>query len=56
MALFWSLLASSPLMLLHGLMAGFSGPGPALNVVGVVWLAVFGWFWFTGLRLAERGG
>lgn len=52
-ALFWALLASAPLMLLHGLTAGFVGPGPALHLVGAAWLAVFGWFWFTGLRTAE---
>ncbi|MGR3802308.1 YIP1 family protein [Marinibacterium profundimaris] len=53
-ALFWALLASAPLMLLHGLVAGFIGPGAAQTLVGVLWLAVLGWFWFTGLRLAER--
>lgn len=54
MAMFWAALSSSPLMLLHGLVAGFIGPGAAANIVGTLWLAVFGWFWFTGLRLAER--
>ncbi|MBB95646.1 MAG: YIP1 family protein [Rhodobacteraceae bacterium] len=52
--LFWALLSSAPLMLLHGLVAGFIGPGPAQTLVGVLWLAVLGWFWFTGLSLAER--
>ncbi|MEY8841553.1 YIP1 family protein [Cribrihabitans sp. XS_ASV171] len=54
MALFWALLASAPLLLLHGLVAGFVGPGPALQGVGILWLVVFGWFWFSGLRQAER--
>lgn len=54
MALFWSLLASSPLLLLHGMVAGFVGPGPALQGVGFLWLVVFGWFWFSGLKQAER--
>ncbi|MGV6850008.1 MAG: YIP1 family protein [Marinibacterium sp.] len=54
LALFWALLASAPMMLFYGLLAGFSGPGPSLHAVGVLWLAVFGWFWFTGLRQAER--
>jgi len=54
LALFWSLLAASPLLLLHGLTAGFVGPGPALQVVGFVWLAVFVWFWITSLKTAER--
>ena len=55
MALFWALLASAPVMLLHGLVAGFIGPGAGQTLIGVLWLAVLGWFWFTGLRLAERG-
>lgn len=52
--LFWALLASAPVMLLHGLVAGFIGPGAAQTLVGILWLAVLGWFWFTGLALAER--
>ena len=54
LALFWSLLASGPLLLLNGLVAGFIGPGAALNAVGFVWLIVFIWFWVTGLWQAER--
>lgn len=54
LALFWSLLASSPLLLLHGLVAGFIGPGPALTSVGAVWLAVFLLFWLSSLLQAER--
>lgn len=54
LALFWSLLAASPLLLLHGLVAGFIGPGPALQGVGFLWLVVFGWFWISSLRQAER--
>jgi len=54
LALFWSLLASTPLILLHGLVAGFIGPGPALNAVGLIWFALFLWFWISGLRQAER--
>lgn len=38
--LFWSLTVASPLMLLHGLVAGFIGVGPAKTVVGFVWAAV----------------
>ncbi len=55
MALFWTILASSPLILLNGLVAGFIGPGPALSLVGLVWLAVFGWFWGACLYEAEWG-
>ncbi|MEM7318959.1 MAG: YIP1 family protein [Pseudomonadota bacterium] len=54
LALFWALLASTPVLLLHGLVAGFIGPGPALDVVGILWLVVFGWFWISGLRQSER--
>lgn len=54
LALFWSLLAASPLILLHGLVAGFIGPGPGLQGVGLIWLVVFLWFWLSGLRQAER--
>ncbi|MCL6282145.1 YIP1 family protein [Ruegeria sp. 2012CJ41-6] len=56
LALFWSLLASTPVLLLQGLVAGFIGPGPGLNLVGMAWIAVFFWFWIAGLRQAERGG
>ncbi|NSX55343.1 YIP1 family protein [Parasulfitobacter algicola] len=53
LALFWSLLASTPLLMLHGLVAGFIGPGTQLSVVGVVWLVVFLVFWGLCLRVAE---
>ncbi len=54
LALFWALLASTPLVLLHGLVAGMIGPGPGLRAVGLLWLVIFGWFWFACLRQAER--
>lgn len=54
-ALFWAFLASTPLILLHGMVAGFIGPGPGLAGVGVLWSAVFLWFWGAGLREAEWG-
>lgn len=50
--LFWALLASCPLVLLNGMVAGFIGPGPALSMVGLAWLVVFGWFWIMGIRQA----
>ncbi len=56
LVLFWALLASTPLMLLRGLVAGFIGPGPQLSVVSGATFAVFLWFWFSGLRVAEFGG
>ncbi|MGR3617139.1 MAG: YIP1 family protein [Paracoccaceae bacterium] len=49
LALFWALLAASPLILLRGLVAGFIGPGPGLNVVEFLWFAFFMWFWTSGL-------
>ncbi|MFK7745327.1 MAG: YIP1 family protein [Roseobacter sp.] len=54
LALFWALLASSPLMLLNGLVAGFIGPGLELQAVGFLWFAIFIWFWLGGLIAAER--
>ncbi|MEE4186911.1 MAG: YIP1 family protein [Roseobacter sp.] len=54
LALFWALLASSPLMLLNGLVAGFVGPGVELQAVGFLWFAFFLWFWLSGLIAAER--
>ena len=53
MALFWAFLAASPLILLHGLVAGFVGPGAGLQLVGLIWCGVFGWFWLSGLYEAE---
>ncbi|MGH1579252.1 YIP1 family protein [Planktotalea sp.] len=52
-ALFWALLASSPLMLLNGLIEGMIGPGAGLQMVGFLWFAVFIWFWLSGLIEAE---
>ncbi|GFE48254.1 hypothetical protein So717_00070 [Roseobacter cerasinus] len=54
LALFWALLASSPVMLLNGLIAGFIGPGLELQVIGLVWFLLFMWFWVSGLIAAER--
>jgi len=55
LALFWAFLAASPFMLLNGLVAGFIGPGGALALVGVLWCAVFLWFWLANLREAGWG-
>jgi hypothetical protein len=54
-AIFWGLLAATPLALLNGLVAGFIGPGPALTLVGVVWIGVLLWFWIAGMRAVYRG-
>ncbi|MFX0541052.1 YIP1 family protein [Roseovarius sp. S4756] len=55
MALFWALLAASPLVLLHGLVAGFVGSGAGHTAVGFVWFIAFAMFWISGLREAEWG-
>ncbi len=55
LSLFWALLAASPLVLLHGLVAGFIGPGPGLTAIGILWLVAFVAFWALGLREAEWG-
>lgn len=52
-ALFWALLAASPLWLLYGLTEGFIGPGPALTLTQVAALAAFLAFWTAGLWEAE---
>ena len=53
MALFWALVAASPLWLLNGLVAGMIGPGPALSTVGALGVGAFAWFWVAGLRAAH---
>ena len=45
-----ALLVATPLMLAHGLFAVMIGPGPALTLVGFVWLLVFLWVWSGNLR------
>jgi hypothetical protein len=45
LALFWSLLAASPLWLLFGLTSGFFGAGPERVLTGAIALGVFLLFW-----------
>ena len=54
LALFWALLVVAPPALLQGLVAGFIGPGPALDLVGMITLAWFLLVWGSGLVVAER--
>lgn len=54
LALFWAMLAVSPLMLLNGLVAGFLGQGPALVAVGAVVGIGFLYLWINMLVEAER--
>ena len=54
-ALFWTVLVVSPLMLLRGLVSGFIGDGVEMMITdGVVTLAFFA-HWWAALREAERG-
>ena len=53
-ALFWSMLAISPLMLLQGLVGGLIGPGPGFTALGVIILGVFLTIWAKMLIAAER--
>lgn len=53
LALFWSLLASTPAWLFHGLVSGFIGPGPAQQIAGLIVVGAFLFFWSVCLREAE---
>lgn len=50
LGLFWTMLATAPLLLLHGLVAGFIGPGLELTIVGAVFMTAFFAIWFAVLR------
>ena len=53
LALFWALLSTTPILLLHGLVRGFIGSGVQAMAVGVVWTVAFGVIWLQGMRVAE---
>ncbi len=53
LALFWALMAASPLWLLNGLLEGYPEIGIVQNIVGAVALAVFLIIWFSSLMQAE---
>lgn len=53
-ALFWALMAAVPAALLAGMVAGMIGPGPALSLVLLIWLALFFRAWIAGLRVAAE--
>lgn len=55
LALFWALLAASPLWLLTGLLAGFLGDGPAFTLTGSLAGLAFLFFWGAGLFETEAG-
>lgn len=54
LALFMALLASTPLVLLHGLTLGMIGPGPQALIVGGIAGLGFLTLWFIMLLAAER--
>lgn len=54
-ALFWALLAATPLWLFWGLIAGFIGPGAAMSAVGLVAFGLFLWLWAMNFYEAEWG-
>jgi hypothetical protein len=49
LALFWSLVAAAPAVLLMGMVAGLIGPGVQLQLVSGLWLLAFAVFTVTGL-------
>ncbi len=55
LALFWAMLAASPLTLLAGAVAGLSGPGPAAVAAGGLAAAATVALWLVMLAEAERG-
>lgn len=54
LALFWAVLAASPMGLLYGLMAGFLGSGTGTDLVGGIWLGAMAIFAIQGLREAGQ--
>ncbi|KMW56885.1 hypothetical protein AIOL_001842 [Candidatus Rhodobacter oscarellae] len=56
LTLFWALLAMAPVTLLIGLTLGFVGPGLQVQALSVIWIALFFWFWVSGMIEAEGAG
>jgi hypothetical protein len=54
LAMFWSWLAASPLGLLTGVLAGFTGASVLTNLAGILWIAVFVVFWWQSQQEASR--
>lgn len=53
LALFWTLLATSPIILFFGLVRGLIGPGTQALLVGAIGGLAFGIIWIQCLREAE---
>ena len=56
LALFWSLLASAPLVLAAGLVSGLSGSGPLAQITGLAVLAGFILIWRAALAEVRAVG
>ncbi len=54
LALFWALLATTPVMLANGILAGFLGQGVPATAMGVLVLAGFLYLWVNMMIEAER--
>lgn len=54
LAMFWALLASSPALVLAGMVKGLIGLGAANSIVGALWLLVFLWVLGNSLIEAEQ--
>jgi hypothetical protein len=53
LALFWTLLATTPMFLFYGLVRGLIGPGSQAVLVGAIGAALFVVIWIQCLREAE---
>ena len=55
LALFWSWLAATPLILFYGLLVGMNGAAAAgTQAIGLLWVVVFAVFWVQSLREASE--
>lgn len=55
LTLFWAWLASSPLILISGVVKGMLGQGGAYSIVGLLWFIAFLWIWINGIIATEKG-
>jgi hypothetical protein len=53
MALFWAIVAASPVWLFQGIVAGFLGAGLVKTVLALVAIGAFFYIWVGGVREAE---
>ena len=52
--LFWSFLASAPLLLIYGLASGFWGQDIVTRVIGIIWVCAFLFFLLCGFKATRR--